>query len=132
MSEELSGNALVQACAEKLMGWDTSGGEHNGIYPCLFYQAARGNAYLYRELHSSGVVWNPLASMDDAWEIVRAMQSRGYMFGVEELYERYWPENGRYEATFWLPEYVGVCDHGATEGEAICRAALKALECANH
>lgn len=126
MPEELSGNALVQSCAEKVMGWS----RHKNVGIPVVYPAFVSSPMYDGVLVSHGVQdpareWNPLASMDDAFEIIEAVEARtGYIMGLMH-YPKTW------ECSFWNigvddPNVEHECDN---RYEAICRASLKAIEC---
>lgn len=119
---ELEGLELVKAIGERVMGWDTSEDEHNGLYPCLIRPPARGNIYLYRDHHSVGVVWSPLTSYDDAFEVVNTMRAKGYNFDLET--GREW---SRIRFAKIIPDMGGFMIPTEFEREGICIAALRAL-----
>lgn len=121
MSEELSGNALVQACAEQVMGWKSrifSWHQPDGSNPVA--------VEVWKSDGSEREIWNPLASMDDCFEMVDAMNVLGWYLETAQdnagdthaNFNRYAP------MIYSAPSCVA-----KPAGEAICRAALKAIEC---
>lgn len=129
MSEELSGNALVQACAENVMGWAkiSIGDKMPDKFPV--YQVTSQAVCVFRSkiIDRDYWIWNPLASIDDAWEIRDRMRKLGWYLNLTD-------HKFEINATFYRSDGDEYRDYDADSKnprEAICRAALKALECAN-
>lgn len=130
---------LVQEVGEKVMGWKLCGTDAGD----LFWTYADTGRPLY---HNYGMAivenWNPVHRMDAAWTVVMRMRTLGYhMF----LYSDEYHPSTRVDTNVWF------CWFGTTElwedreedsmtvlmdtaiedilpGQAICRAALSALE----
>lgn len=124
MPEQLEGIELIKAVAERVMGYRQNkyALAEDNIYPS--FAVGHSNIVICRDEDSSPTDWNPLKNMSDAWEIVDAIEIKyGYRLGLLHF-------DDTWEATFWI---IGK-DKPIVEveypvlGEAICRAALAAVD----
>lgn len=127
MPEELSALELIASCASNVMGWQDT--EHGDIMaeigPVFFLRPPSGDYINVFEKDKLVRLWNPLASMDDAEEIIKVMRSRGFKYSRVS-------DSQSETARFVIEDNV-MCDvHSGfalpfNPGEAILRAALVAV-----
>lgn len=121
--DELTGKAMAAAVAEKVMGW-TLETQRGGIHGA---RDAAGNFHVWSDgMEMFSNYFRPDLSIAQAWEVLLYLGKRHYP-------SLQWCESGNWRCTLELHDGDGPRVHGVAPSapEAICKAALKAVEAAN-
>lgn len=135
---EATGRLLDAHVAEKVMGWTRGGGLWSDVWWC---QGGNRTRLAIPDWDASRIycdfpgvtVWNPSQDIADAWQVVDAMEAKGFWASMKTPWTGRIP-GGKCTCIF-IPH--GKSDWGGRVSdvtradslpEAICRAALKAAE----